>query len=131
MRRPGSKIRVSRNALRSSRRTSSFVGCGRNRFMGRNRFLGPGRSRGDPPTVNARRFIPMEASFEFPTAQSDDASDVAVALETAKALWRRGDSREALRWLRRAAARGDPEGDDLRAVALARAAADLQDRLPH
>lgn len=72
----------------------------------------------------------MDASFEFPKAQANDPSDVAVALETAMALWRRGDSREALRWLRRAAEGAESEGDDLRAVALARAAADLQDRLP-
>jgi hypothetical protein len=72
----------------------------------------------------------MEASFEFPSAKANDGSDVATALETAQALWRRGDSREALRWLRRAAEGAETEGDDLRAVALARAAADLQDRLP-
>src|SRR5262249_19555843 len=42
----------------------------------------------------------------------------------------RGDSREALRWLRRAAEGAESEGDDMRAVALARAAAELQDRLP-
>lgn len=72
----------------------------------------------------------MDASFEFPTANPSDASDVATALETATALWRRGDSREALRWLRRAAEGAESEGDDLRAVALARAAAELQDRLP-
>src|SRR5438552_9895574 len=72
----------------------------------------------------------MEASFEFPSAKANDGSDVATALETAQALWRRGDSREALRWLRRAAEGAETEGDDLRAVALARAAAELQDRLP-
>lgn len=72
----------------------------------------------------------MDASFEFPTAKANDASDVVLALETAKALWRQGDSREALRWLRRAAEGAESEGDDMRAVALARAAADLQDRLP-
>src|SRR5262245_63691388 len=72
----------------------------------------------------------MEASIEFPSAKTNDASDVATALETAQALWRRGDSREALRWLRRAAEGAESEGDDMRAVALARAAAELQDRLP-
>jgi hypothetical protein len=69
----------------------------------------------------------MEASFEFPTVTPNDASDVAVAIETARALWRSGDPRESLRWLRRAAESAEAEGDDYRALTLARAAAELQE----
>lgn len=73
----------------------------------------------------------METAFQFPAAAPDDPSDVALAVQTAAALWRQGDSREALKWLRRAAETAETEGDDMRALTLARAAAELKDRLPH
>lgn len=73
----------------------------------------------------------METAFEFPAATPEDPSDVALAVQTAGALWRQGDSREALKWLRRAAESAETEGDDMRALTLARAAAELKDRLPH
>jgi hypothetical protein len=73
----------------------------------------------------------METAFQFPAAAPDDPSDVALAVQTAGALWRQGDSREALKWLRRAAESAETEGDDMRALTLARAAAELKDRLPH
>jgi hypothetical protein len=62
---------------------------------------------------------------EFPSPSSSDADAVVLALETAGAMWAKGDAREALRWLRRAAESAGEAGDDLRAVTLARAAADL------
>jgi hypothetical protein len=61
----------------------------------------------------------------FPAPAASDAEPVSLALETASALWGKGDVREALRWLRRAAETAGALGDDLRAVGLARAAAEL------
>ncbi len=61
----------------------------------------------------------------FPAPSANDAEPVSLALETASALWGKGDVREALRWLRRAAETAGALGDDLRAVGLARAAAEL------
>jgi hypothetical protein len=61
----------------------------------------------------------------FPAPEDNDADDVVLALETANALWRRGDSREAIRWLRRAAEAAEETGNDMRALSLARTAAEL------
>lgn len=49
-----------------------------------------------------------------------------MALETARALWSKGQTSESVRWIQRAAENAESSGDDLRAVALARAAADLR-----
>src|SRR5690242_14661504 len=70
----------------------------------------------------------MEGSA-FPVSSEHDVEQVATALDTASALWSRGDAREALRWLRRAAEMAGAAGDDARAVQLARAAADLSSEL--
>jgi hypothetical protein len=70
----------------------------------------------------------MEGSA-FPVSTEQDDEQVATALDTATALWSRGDAREALRWLRRAAEMAGEAGDDWRAVQLARAAADLANEL--
>src|SRR6185503_11367607 len=72
----------------------------------------------------------MEMNMELPAATPTDPSDVVLALETAHALWRSGESRDALKWLRRAAESAEAEGDDMRALSLARAAAELTDLLP-
>lgn len=66
---------------------------------------------------------------EFPRASSDDPDDVRWALETGKAMWQKGDHREALRWLRRAAETASEEGADKRALELAKAAADRRTSL--
>jgi len=71
----------------------------------------------------------MESTFQFPTVAASDPSDVAVAIETANALWRRGEPQESLRWLRRAAESAEAEGDDMRALSLARAAADMMEEM--
>lgn len=63
--------------------------------------------------------------MNFPSSEPNDSDDVTLALETAEALWNRGDPSEALRWLRRAAEAAGDSGDDLRAVALAKAVAEL------
>lgn len=63
----------------------------------------------------------------IPPAQDTDAEDVAWALQTADALWKRNERIDAIVWLRRAAqAAGEAEDDD-RALALARNAAELSD----
>jgi hypothetical protein len=66
-----------------------------------------------------------DLNLQFPEPEANDADDVVLALETAGALWKRGDAQEGIRWLRRAAEAAEESGDDLRAVALARAAADF------
>lgn len=64
--------------------------------------------------------------MNLPRAEATDPADVATALETAHALWAKGQSLESVRWIQRAAENAESSGDDLRAVALARAAADLR-----
>ena len=63
--------------------------------------------------------------MNFPATEPNDSDDVALALETAEALWNKGDPSEAMRWLRRAAEAAGDSGDDLRAVVLAKAVAEL------
>ena len=63
--------------------------------------------------------------MNFPASEPNDSDDVTLALETAEALWNRGDPSEALRWLRRAAEAAGDSGDDMRAVVLAKAVAEL------
>jgi hypothetical protein len=67
----------------------------------------------------------------IPPVLDADAEDVAWALQTAEALWKRNERVDAIVWLRRAAqAAGEAEDDD-RALALARDAAELSDWLAH
>jgi hypothetical protein len=67
----------------------------------------------------------MSIDDSFPTPRPEDSDDVELALETAGALWNKGDRPEALRWLRRAAEAAEQSGDDRRALELARRAAEL------
>lgn len=62
----------------------------------------------------------------MPKAEAGDAAEVALALETARALWAKGQGLESVRWIQRAAENAESAGNDLRAVNLARAAADLR-----
>jgi len=71
----------------------------------------------------------LDTSPELPEVEPHDPEPVAVAIETARALYRTGEHLDALRWLRRAAERAEESGDDLRAVHLARSAADLSTAL--
>ncbi|HEY3254635.1 MAG TPA: hypothetical protein VGJ91_11830, partial [Polyangiaceae bacterium] len=66
---------------------------------------------------------------DLPEVEPLDPEPVAVAVETARALFRSGEQMEALRWLRRAAERAEESGDDMRALNLARSAADLSTAL--
>jgi hypothetical protein len=70
--------------------------------------------------------VPSPASVVLPLARTNDSDDIRWALETASAMWSRGDGREALRWLRRAAESAAEEGLDTRAVELAKSAAELR-----
>jgi hypothetical protein len=64
-------------------------------------------------------------SFMIPHSERNDPEPVRSSLALARADFERGEVREALRHLRRAAEGADEAGSELRAVALARAAADL------
>jgi hypothetical protein len=61
----------------------------------------------------------------LPEALPDDVEDVTWALSTAAALWGRGELKEALVWVRRAAEAAGAAGQDGRAVSLAKNAAAL------
>lgn len=64
-------------------------------------------------------------AIHIPSANDDDRDDVQCALTVARASWERGDLRDALKWLRRAAQMA-AEGDALlRAIALSKAAAEV------
>src|SRR5207247_1149549 len=73
--------------------------------------------------------ITTASSVFLPNARPTDSDDVRSALETATTMWMRGDASEALRWLRRAAERAAEEGLDLRAIELAKGAAELRARM--
>lgn len=63
---------------------------------------------------------------QVPDAKPDDPEDVSWALSTAEAMWARGDHSEGIKWVRRAAEAASEAEQDVRAVELAKAAADLQ-----
>lgn len=62
---------------------------------------------------------------QLPDAQPSDSEEVARSLKLARMLWEEGQRREAVRTLQRGAAAAEEAGDDLRALRLARTAADL------
>jgi len=65
------------------------------------------------------------STFVIPGSERNDPEPVRNSLALALADFERGEVREALKHLRRAAEGADDAGSELRAVALARAAADL------
>ena len=65
------------------------------------------------------------SSFLIPNSERTDPEPVQSSLALARADFERGELRDALKHLRRAAEGADDAGSELRAVALARAAADL------
>jgi hypothetical protein len=65
----------------------------------------------------------------IPASHPADSGDVAAALDVAASLWRKGNYRDAIRWVRRAAQAADEAGDNVRMSALARAGADLESSL--
>jgi hypothetical protein len=64
-------------------------------------------------------------ALSVPEPQPNDPEDLSTALETAAIFGAQGDVREAVRWVRRAAELAGDAGDDMRALTLARAVADL------
>lgn len=71
----------------------------------------------------------MQQTIDIPTPSGADTETVITALETAALFRSRGDGREAMRWLRRAAESAGEAGDDERALSLSRVVADLHDEL--
>jgi hypothetical protein len=67
----------------------------------------------------------------IPPARDTDSEDVAWALQTAEALWKRNERTDAIVWLRRASQAAAEIEDDDRAIELARDAADLTERAAH
>lgn len=67
----------------------------------------------------------MGAALEIPVPETSDGEDVRSALETADALWSAGNHGEAVRLLRIAAEKASDAGNDLRALEIARAVADI------
>jgi hypothetical protein len=67
----------------------------------------------------------MVGSFEVPRSEHGDSDDVVVSLETARVQAEKRNTREAIRWIRRAAQAAENSGDDGRASALAAAAQEL------
>jgi Mrp family chromosome partitioning ATPase len=63
----------------------------------------------------------------FPAGKDTDVEDVAWGLQTAEALWKSGETRDAIVWLRRAAQAAGDALDDDRALEFARSAAELCD----
>jgi hypothetical protein len=71
----------------------------------------------------------MQQTIEIPTPSRADTETVSTALETAAVFRSKGDGREAMRWLQRAAESAGAAGDDERALSLSRVAADLHAEL--
>jgi hypothetical protein len=61
----------------------------------------------------------------LPSSAPTDSESVRTCLDTAQALWEKGELREAVRMLQRGAAAAEEAGDDDRALSIARRAADL------
>src|ERR1051325_7120019 len=80
----------------------------------------------DAPFSPSSPGIFMQASpLVVPEPLPEDGEGVTSALETAAIFNAQGDVREAARWVRRAAEAASDVGADMRALALARAVADL------
>src|SRR6188768_1878108 len=77
------------------------------------------------PSPMAASLSQSLSSFVIPSSERNDPEPVRSSLALAHADFERGEVRDALKHLRRAAEGADDAGSELRAVALARAAADL------
>src|SRR4051812_30682552 len=71
----------------------------------------------------------LQQTIAIPSPSRADTETVITALETAAVFRSKGDSREAMRWLRRAAESAGEAGDDERALSLSRIVADLHEEL--
>jgi hypothetical protein len=68
---------------------------------------------------------PEELANLLPSAAPTDSESVRTCLDTAQALWKKGELRDAVRSLQRGAAAAEEAGDDDRALSIARRAAEL------
>jgi hypothetical protein len=82
---------------------------------------------GETPSLGASCYQCQTPMDGIPPALPTDSEDIAWALETAEALWRRGERVDAVVWVRRAAQAAGEGEDAKRAAALARYAAELGD----
>jgi len=71
----------------------------------------------------------MRYSVVLPRAEPSDANETKQALQAALDLWSRGEQREALREVRKAARGCSKSGNDARALALSKAAKAIQGQL--
>lgn len=71
----------------------------------------------------------MRYSVVLPRPETGDGDETKEALKSASELWERGDQREALRAVRRAAWGCSKAGNDARALALSKAAKAIQEQL--
>jgi hypothetical protein len=69
-------------------------------------------------------------SAHIPPPREDDPEEVADKLSIAAAMWARGETHDALQWLRRAAESASDAEADIRALELAKAAAELANAAP-
>ena len=69
--------------------------------------------------------MPGDSQPLLPAPIDGDPEDVAWALQTADALWKRGEYADAVGWIRKAANAAAEAEHDMRVITLAKAAADL------
>jgi hypothetical protein len=63
--------------------------------------------------------------IELPIPEESDSAEVVSCLEAASELWKSGQTREAIRSIQRGAEAAEQDGNDMRALKLARLGADL------
>lgn len=65
------------------------------------------------------------SAIEIPAPEESDSAQVVSCLELAGELWKSGQHKEAIRFIQRGAAAAEEDGNDMRALKLARLGADL------
>jgi hypothetical protein len=68
-------------------------------------------------------------SIEIPAPEASDSAEVVSCLELAAELWKSGQHKEAIRFVQKGAAAAEQDGNDMRALKLARLGADLSAQL--
>jgi hypothetical protein len=69
--------------------------------------------------------MPGDSQPLLPAPRDEDPEDVSWALQTADALWKRGEYADAVSWIRKAANAASEAEADMRVIELAKAAAEL------
>ncbi|MGZ3449859.1 MAG: hypothetical protein ACXVEF_09685, partial [Polyangiales bacterium] len=67
----------------------------------------------------------MPGEALLPRPKESDPEDVAWALSTAEAFWKRGELHDAINWVRKAAEAASEADADMRVIELAKAASEL------